>query len=143
MGIDGISLWLFLLTTFITPICLLASWNYIGKRIKEYYIAFLLLETGMLGVFVALDMFLFYVFWELMLIPMYLIIGVWGGPRRIYAAVKFFIYTMVGSVLMLLAILYTYWYVGQNTFDYFAWAASGVPVGASRRICSSRSRWPS
>ena len=121
VGIDGISLFLVLLTTFLTPICLLASWKYISKRVKEYYISFLLLETGMLGVFSAVDMFLFYVFWEVMLVPMYLIIGVWGGPRRIYAAVKFFIYTMIGSVLMLAAILYMYFAVGKGTFDYFAW----------------------
>ena len=127
VGVDGISLFLVLLTTFITPVCLLASWNYIQKHVKEYYIAFLLLEMGMLGVFVALDVFLFYVFWELMLIPMYLIIGVWGGPRRIYAAVKFFIYTMIGSVLMLVAILYTYAAAGKHTFDYFAWLGVSIP----------------
>ena len=128
VGIDGISLFLFLLTTLSTPICLLASWNYIKKNVKEFYICFLLLEVGMLGVFVSLDIFLFYVFWELMLIPMYLIIGVWGGPRRIYAAVKFFIYTMVGSVLMLVAIIYTYWAVGEGTFDYFTWVGAGIPA---------------
>ena len=107
VGIDGISLFLFLLTSFLTLICILASWN-IKDRIKEYMIAMLVLETGMLGVFVSLDLFLFYVFWELMLIPMYLIIGVWGGPRRIYATIKFFIYTMAGSVLMLVAIIVIY-----------------------------------
>ncbi len=106
VGIDGISLWLVLLTTLLTPISLYISWSSIGTRIKEYAISFLLLELGMLGAFVALDVFLFYVFWELMLIPMYLIIGIWGGPQRVYAAVKFFLYTMVGSLLMLIAILY-------------------------------------
>ncbi|MBK8172475.1 MAG: NADH-quinone oxidoreductase subunit M [Sandaracinaceae bacterium] len=106
VGIDGISLWLILLTTALTPIALFASWQSIDTKIKEFALAFLLLEVGMLGAFVALDLFLFYVFWELMLVPMYLIIGIWGGKDRVYAAVKFFIYTMVGSVLMLIAILY-------------------------------------
>ncbi|MFW6087839.1 MAG: complex I subunit 4 family protein, partial [Myxococcota bacterium] len=106
VGVDGISLWLVLLTTALTPIALFVSWTGIDTKIKEYALSFLLLETGMLGAFVALDLFLFYVFWELMLVPMYLIIGVWGGPQRVYAAVKFFLYTMVGSLLMLVAILY-------------------------------------
>ncbi|RME78646.1 MAG: NADH-quinone oxidoreductase subunit M [Planctomycetota bacterium] len=106
VGIDGLSLFLILLTTFLSPIVLLSSAIQIKKHIKEYYIVFLLLETGMLGVFMALDLFLFYIFWEAMLIPMYFIIGIWGGKRRIYATVKFFIYTMVGSLVMLLAILY-------------------------------------
>ena len=106
VGVDGISLWLMLLTTILTPIALYGSWGSISTKLKEYAIAFLLLESAMLGTFVALDLFLFYVFWELMLVPMYLIIGVWGGPQRVYAAVKFFLYTMVGSLLMLVAILY-------------------------------------
>ena len=106
VGVDGISLWLVILTTLLSPIALYASWGSITTRIKEYAFSFLLLELGMLGAFVALDLFLFYVFWELMLVPMYLIIGVWGGKDRVYAAVKFFIYTMVGSLLMLVAILY-------------------------------------
>lgn len=106
LGLDGISILLVLLTTLLTPIILLSSWKAIGKRVKEFQIAFLLLETGMLGCFLALDLVLFYVFWEVMLIPMYLLIGIWGGNRRIYAAIKFFIYTMVGSLLMLVAILY-------------------------------------
>jgi NADH-quinone oxidoreductase subunit M len=106
VGIDGISLWLVILTTLLSPIALYASWGSITTRIKEYAFAFLLLELGMLGAFVALDLFLFYVFWELMLVPMYLIIGVWGGKDRVYAAMKFFLYTMVGSLLMLVAILY-------------------------------------
>ena len=93
VGIDGISLFLFLLTSFLSLICILASWN-VKDRIKEYMIAMLILQTGMLGVFISLDLFLFYMFWELMLIPMYLLIGVWGGPRRIYATIKFFVYTM-------------------------------------------------
>jgi proton-translocating NADH-quinone oxidoreductase chain M len=105
-GVDGISLWLVLLTTLLTPLALFGSWTSIDTKVKEYAISFLLLELGMLGAFVSLDLFLFYVFWELMLVPMYLIIGIWGGPQRVYAAVKFFLYTMVGSVLMLVAILY-------------------------------------
>jgi len=106
VGIDGISLLLVLLTTLLIPVVILASWRSISEKVKGFHISLLMLTTGMLGAFMALDLFLFYVFWELMLIPMYFIIGVWGGQRRIYAAVKFFIYTMVGSVLMLVAILY-------------------------------------
>ncbi len=121
VGIDGISLWLVLLTTFVTPLALYASWSHIDTKIKEYVIAFLLLESAMIGAFVSIDLFLFYVFWELMLIPMYLIVGIWGGARRIYAALKFFIYTMVGSLLMLVAILYLVsqykGLVGHYSFD--------------------------
>jgi len=118
LGIDGLTLLLVLLTTFFTPICVLACWEDIQKSIREFLICLLFLETGMIGVFISLDLFLFYVFWEVMLIPMYLLIGVWGNPaRRIYAAVKFFIYTMLGSVLMLVAILYLY-------FQYHA--ATGI-----------------
>jgi NADH-quinone oxidoreductase subunit M len=106
VGVDGISLWLVLLTTALTPIALFSSWQSIDTKIKEFALAFLLLECGMIGAFVSLDLFLFYVFWELMLVPMYLIIGIWGGKDRVYAAVKFFIFTMVGSVLMLVALLY-------------------------------------
>lgn len=105
VGIDGISLFMVLLTTFLTMIAIAGSFAGIKDREREYYALMLMLETGMLGVFVALDLVLFYVFWEAMLIPMYFIIGVWGGPRRIYAAVKFFIYTMAGSLLMLVAII--------------------------------------
>ncbi|HEY7317434.1 MAG TPA: NADH-quinone oxidoreductase subunit M [Candidatus Binatia bacterium] len=105
VGIDGISLFLVLLTTFFMPIVILASWT-VKDKTKEYLFFMLILETGMLGAFVALDLFLFYVFWEVMLIPMYFLIGVWGGPRRIYAAVKFVLYTMAGSLLMLVAIIY-------------------------------------
>ena len=114
IGIDGISLWLILLTTFLMPIALLASWN-IGERVKAFFALFLLLETGMLGVFASLDLFLFYVFWEVSLVPMYFIIGVWGHGRRIYAAVKFFLFTMAGSVLMLVAIVWLY--RAAHTFD--------------------------
>jgi NADH-quinone oxidoreductase subunit M len=105
VGIDGISLFLVLLTTFFMPIAVLASWS-VKDRIKEYLFFMLVLETGMLGAFVALDLFLFYVFWEVMLVPMYFLIGVWGGTRRIYAAIKFVLYTMAGSLLMLVAIIY-------------------------------------
>lgn len=106
VGIDGISLWLIILTTLLTPLALDASWNSVTTKVKEFAFSFLLLQVGMIGAFVALDLFLFYVFWELMLVPMYLIIGVWGGKERVYAAVKFFIYTMAGSLLMLVGILF-------------------------------------
>jgi len=118
VGIDGISLLLFMLTTFLVPICILCSWTYIKKNVREFLICMLVLETGMLGAFVALDLVLFYVFWELMLIPMYFIIGVWGGERRIYAAIKFVLYTLFGSVLMMVAILVLYFYVGSKTGVY-------------------------
>ncbi len=108
VGVDGISLLLVMLTTVISFLSILSSWNAIEDRLKEYYAMFLLLETGMIGVFLSLDFFLFYVFWELVLVPMYFIIGVWGGPRKLYAAIKFFLYTLSGSVLMLLGILTLY-----------------------------------
>ena len=108
IGIDGISLWLVILTTFIMPIAVLSTYTAVEEKVKEYMILLLLLETGMLGAFISLDMFLFYIFWEVMLIPMYFMIGIWGGKNRIYAAVKFFIYTMVGSLLMLVALIYLY-----------------------------------
>src|SRR5438093_5981165 len=117
MGIDGISLFLILLTTVLTPLAILASWS-ITERVREYFIFMLLLETGMTGVFASLDLFLFYVFWEIMLIPMYFLIGVWGGERRIYAAMKFVLYTMVGSVLMLVAIIALYYLHGNATGAY-------------------------
>jgi len=113
VGIDGISLFFVLLSTFLTPICILASWEAIQQRVKEYMIAFLVLETFMVGMFCALDFFAFYVFFEGVLIPMFLIIGIWGGGNRIYAAFKFFLYTFLGSVLMLIAILAMYWDVGS------------------------------
>ena len=108
VGIDGISLWLVMLTTFIMPIAVLSTFTAVEEKVKEYMILLLLLETGMLGAFISLDMFLFYIFWEVMLIPMYFMIGIWGGKNRIYAAVKFFIYTMVGSLLMLVALIFLY-----------------------------------
>src|SRR5713226_3213421 len=106
LGIDGISLWLVLLTTLLTPVVLLSSWNAIHKHPKEYVISFLVMEAAMIGVFVATDLLLFYVFFELTLLPMYLVIGVWGGANRIYAAIKFFLFTITGSLLMLLGIIY-------------------------------------
>ncbi|MGZ6333614.1 MAG: NADH-quinone oxidoreductase subunit M [Bdellovibrionota bacterium] len=109
VGLDGISLWLVLLTTFLMPVAVLGSFHAVEERLREYYFLLLALETGMLGAFVSLDIFLFYVFWEAMLIPMYFLIGIWGGKDRIYAAMKFFLYTMVGSLLMLVAIFYLAW----------------------------------
>ncbi|GAA0568354.1 NADH-quinone oxidoreductase subunit M [Caenispirillum bisanense] len=114
MGIDGISLFFVLLSTFLTPICILSSWEAVTKRVKEYMIAFLVLETMMVGMFCALDAFLFYIFFEAVLIPMFIIIGVWGGARRVYAAFKFFLYTLLGSVLMLLAFLTMYFHAGTS-----------------------------
>ena len=113
---DGVSLWLVLLSTFLTPICVLISWRSIQNRAKEFYAFLLLLEVGLIGVFIAQDLFLFYVFWEVSLVPMYFLIGIWGHDRRIYAAVKFFLFTMAGSVLMLAAIIYVYNRAG--TFSY-------------------------
>jgi len=110
LGIDGISFLLIMLTTLLGWISILSSWTAIEERVKEYYIWFLVLQTGMLGVFMALDFFLFFVFWEAMLVPMYLLIGIWGGPRKLYAAIKFFLYTLLGSVLMLLGILFLYFH---------------------------------
>lgn len=117
MGIDGISLFFVMLSTLLTPICILASWNSIKTRIREYMVAFLILETMMIGTFVALDAFLFYIFFEAVLIPMFIIIGVWGGAERIYASFKFFLYTLLGSVLMLLALLYLYMEVGSSDIE--------------------------
>ena len=116
MGVDGISVWLIVLTTFLTPLCVLISWNSIHERVKEFFIILLILETALIGVFCALDLFLFYFFWEATLIPMALLIGVYGHGRRVYAAVKFFMYTMIASVFMLAAILWLYAKVG--TFDF-------------------------
>ena len=122
LGVDGVSLFLVLLTTVLTPIVVLASWGDVERRVKEFFAFLLVLETGMIGTLLALDLFLFYVFWELMLVPMYFLIGVWGGPRRVYAALKFVLFTMVGSVLMLVAILYCAWRVeaasGALAFGY-------------------------
>jgi len=131
LGIDGISLLLVLLATLLTALALLSAWTAIRDRLKEFLVTVLLLETGMLGVFVALDLFLFYIFWEAMLIPMYFLIGVWGGERKIYAAIKFVLYTMTGSVLMLLAILALYFHhegqTGQYTFDLLTLQQTTLP----------------
>jgi len=136
LGIDGISLWLVLLTTFLMPVTLLSP-QAIGTkkiRVREFIVAMLVLEAGMIGAFVALDMVLFYVFWELMLVPMYFIIGIWGGERRLYASIKFVIYTLVGSLLMLVAILYLYvahkHATGTYSFDYVALARVTLPQTA-------------
>ncbi len=125
MGVDGISLLMVLLTTFLTPLALLSTWNAVKERVKGFMIFFLLLEVGMNGVFLSLDLVLFYIFWEFTLVPMYFLIGVWGGSRRIYAAVKFFLFTMAGSILMLLAILY----MGASAKS-FSWSA----LQASREV---------
>src|SRR5213083_1294396 len=118
LGIDGISFLLIMLTTLLGWISILSSWEAIENRVKEYYICFLILQTGMLGVFMALDFFLFFVFWEAMLVPMYLLIGIWGGPRKLYAAIKFFLYTLLGSVAILLAVLFFYFYNYRQTGVY-------------------------
>lgn len=114
LGIDGISLLLVLLTTLIMPLCVSASWRYIQTRIKEFLVCLLIMESAMVGVFCALDFVLFFVFWEAMLIPMALLIGIWGGPRKVYAALKFFIYTMAGSIFLLVAIIALF--LKQGTF---------------------------
>ncbi len=118
VGVDGISMLMVLLTTLLGFVAILSAWNAVQTRVKGFYACLLFLQTGMIGVFISLDMFLFYIFWEVMLIPMYFIIGVWGGPRRIYAAVKFFLYTFLGSVLMLLGIMALYLYHGSVTGVY-------------------------
>jgi NADH-quinone oxidoreductase subunit M len=118
LGLDGFSLWLVMLTTFLMPLVILSTYSGVDKHIKEYMICLLFLETGMLGALVSTDVFLFYIFWEMMLIPMYFIIGVWGGEDRVAAAVKFFIYTLVGSLLMLIAILYVYFKAGSESGNY-------------------------
>ena len=117
LAVDGISVLLILLTTFITPLAILASWNYIQDRQKEFYISMLVLESAMIGVFAATDLFLFYVFFEASLIPMYLIIGIWGGEQRIFATTKFIIFTAFGSLLMFIAILYVYFKTGGESFS--------------------------
>ncbi len=116
LGIDGLSVTMVLLTALLCPICLLSSWN-IEKGVKGYHMLFLLLDAAMMGVFCALDFFLFFIFWEVMLLPMYFLIGIWGGPRREYAAIKFFLYTQLGGVLMLISMLALYFYNDPHTFD--------------------------
>ncbi|NLT65804.1 MAG: NADH-quinone oxidoreductase subunit M [Acidobacteria bacterium] len=131
-GIDGISMLLVLLTTLLGSIAILSSWTAIKERVKEYYAFMLLLQTGMLGVFMAMDFLVFYVFWEIMLVPMYFLIGVWGGPRKLYAAIKFFLYTLAGSVLMLVGILAIYFYqysvTGIYSFDIVGFQKLGFPT---------------
>jgi len=133
-GVDGISTLLILLTTLLGAISILSSWSAITDRVRQYYVFLLLLQAGMLGVFCALDMFLFYVFWEVMLVPMYFLIGIWGGARRLYAAIKFFLYTLAGSVVMLLGILALYFHSRKlpgleetGTFDVTRWFEMGIP----------------
>ncbi len=116
IGIDGISILLVVLTTLIMPLCVLASWNYIKTRVSTFMVCLLIMETAMIGVFVALDFVLFYILWEAMLIPMYLLIGIWGGPRKIYASVKFFLYTLAGSILMLVGII---WLYKANNYSFY------------------------
>jgi NADH-quinone oxidoreductase subunit M len=132
LGIDGISLLLVMLTTVLGSISILSSWTAIQDRVKEYYVFFLVLQTGMLGVFMSLDFFLFYVFWEVMLVPMYFLIGIWGGPNKLYAAIKFFLFTLFGSVLMLLGILVLYFsyhtQFGAYTFDIRQLISLNLPL---------------
>ncbi len=127
MGVDGLSILLVLLTTFLTPISILSTWTAVEERVKDFMLFFLLLEVGMLGVFMAQDLFLFYIFWEFTIVPMYFLIGIWGGPRRIYAAIKFFLYTMAGSILMLLAILWLGIYQGTFSVPELI-AKGGIPA---------------
>lgn len=128
MGVDGISMLFVILTTFLMPLCILASWESVENRVKEYMIAFLILETLMIGVFCALDLLLFYIFFEAGLIPMFIIIGVWGGKRRVYASFKFFLYTLLGSVLMLLAMMAMFWHSGTTDISDLL-TSSDFPVG--------------
>jgi NADH-quinone oxidoreductase subunit M len=141
LGLDGISLWLVILTTFFVPLCILCSFTYIQKKIREYIISFLLIETAMIGTFLAMDLVLFYVFWELMLIPMFLLIGVWGGERRIYSAVKFFLYTALGSIFMLVAIVVLYFHhqqaTGEASFYLFSLLDLHIPVEMQFWLCAA------
>src|SRR5438552_1080994 len=141
VGVDGISLLLVLLTTFLMPLALASAWGAIEDRVKEFVATMLILETGMLGVFCSLDLFLFYIFWEAMLVPMYFIIGIWGGENKIYAAIKFFLYTMAGSLLMLVAIIWLGYYAslrpgGQFTSDLLQLYSIGstIPPGIQKWI---------
>ena len=133
-GVDGISLWMVMLTTFLTPLAVLASWS-MTERVKPFFVFLLALETGMLGVFCSLDMFLFYVFWEVSLVPMYFLIGIWGYGNRVYAAMKFFLFTLAGSLLMLVAILYLYFAAGgEPTFDYQALLGTPLTLDVQRLL---------
>jgi len=135
VGVDGISMFLVILTTFLTPISVLASWNSIQHRVKEFFVMLLMLEVGVVGVFLSLDMFLFFLFWELMLIPMAFLIGIWGHDRRVYAAMKFVLYTMAGSILMLVGIIWLYNATG--TFDLVGFHSGGVDVSGVQELLSS------
>ncbi|MGA3117599.1 MAG: NADH-quinone oxidoreductase subunit M [Syntrophobacteraceae bacterium] len=141
VGLDGISLWLVLLTTFFVPLCVLCSWTYIKEKTRYFLITMLFLETAMIGTFVSLDLIVFYVFWEFMLIPMFLLIGVWGGERRIYSAVKFFLYTAAGSIFMLVAIIYLYYYsyktTGTGTFNLLDLYNLHIPISAQFWLCAA------
>jgi len=131
--VDGISLLMVLLTTLLMPLCVLCSWKAIDKKVKEFMLTLLIMETGMIGVFVALDFVMFYIFWEAMLIPMYLLIGIWGGPNRLYAALKFFLYTLAGSLLLLVAMIALY-FAGGKTFDIVALMNGHYPPAFQRWI---------
>ncbi|HET7903033.1 MAG TPA: NADH-quinone oxidoreductase subunit M, partial [Candidatus Eisenbacteria bacterium] len=133
VGLDGVALLLVMLTTVLTPIVVLSAWRAVEERVKEFMIALLVLETAMIGTFAALDLVLFYVFWELILVPMYLLIGIWGSQNRLYATIKFFVYTFAASVLMLIAILYVYFHAG-GTFDY-------VDARAALQVTPEVGRW--
>lgn len=128
VGVDGISVLFIILSTLLSILCVLVSWKAIEKKVKEFFIALLITETSMLGIFISLDIFLFYIFWETMLIPMFLLIGVWGGPNRIYAAIKFVLFTLIGSVLMLVGIIVLY-FNGGKTFDILALSNIHYPIG--------------
>ena len=132
LGIDGISLLLVLMTTLLMPLCVLCSWTAIERRVKEFMACLLVLETSMLGVFLALDFVLFYIFWEAMLIPMFLLIGIWGGPRKIYASVKFFLYTLAGSVLLPVAFIALYLHSTPHTFSIPALMGQALPAGLQK-----------
>jgi NADH-quinone oxidoreductase subunit M len=138
LGMDGISLLLVMLTTLMGFLAILSSWNAVEDRVKGYYAMFLLLQTGMIGVFISLDFFLFYIFWELVLVPMYFIIGIWGGPRKLYAAIKFFLYTLAGSVLMLLGILTLYFQhsrqFGFSSFEISDLMRVSMPLGVQQWV---------
>jgi NADH-quinone oxidoreductase subunit M len=143
LGLDGINLFLVILTTFLTAISVLASWNSIQHRVKEFFVMLLMLEVGVVGVFLSLDLFLFFLFWEVMLIPMYFLIGIWGHERRIYAAVKFVLYTMAGSILMLVGII---WLHNLSTYPPFSRCCSPVRFifpDSRKCIYSSRFSWRS
>jgi len=141
VGLDGISLWLVILTTFFVPLCVLCSWTYIKEKTKYFLISMLFLETAMIGTFVSLDLIVFFVFWEFMLIPMFLLIGVWGGERRIYSAVKFFLYTAAGSIFMLVAIIYLYYYsyktTGTGTFNLLDLYNLHIPISIQFWLCAA------